>query len=104
MPTFNDARVRKANAAEVNNSGGYVLYWMQMFRRLDRNHALDYAVNAAKHLNKPLVIYEGLKLNYPLASARFHQFILERNHTPNMNTHRLNFLLGFCPDVNKNVL
>ncbi len=76
-PTFNDARVRPANAAAINRRGAYVLYWAQMSRRLASNHALDYAVTAARELGKPLVIYEGLKLTYPWASARFHQFILE---------------------------
>ncbi|MCU0702992.1 MAG: deoxyribodipyrimidine photolyase [Fimbriiglobus sp.] len=77
MNTINTARVRNANDRPVNPAGKYVLYWVQMFRRLSHNHALDHALAAARQLNKPLVIYEGLKLNYPWASARFHQFILE---------------------------
>lgn len=77
MPEFNDARVRHLNAAPVRPRARYVLYWMQMFRRLDHNHALDYAIAVAKHLKKPLVIYEALKLNYPWASARIHSFALD---------------------------
>lgn len=77
MTTFNDARVRKANDCQANRSGRYVMYWMQMYRRLTHNHALDYAVGMARHFKKPLVVYEGLKLKYPWASARFHQFMLE---------------------------
>jgi len=77
MSTFNDARVRKANDRPVRKSGQCVLYWCQMVRRLTANHALDYAIHQAKHLGKPLVVYEGLKLNYPWGSARFHQFMLE---------------------------
>ena len=77
MSTFNDARVRPANDRPTNNSGGYVLYWCQMGRRLRANHALDYAAHWANELKKPLVVYEGLKLNYPWASARFHKFMLE---------------------------
>ncbi|MBY0527431.1 MAG: deoxyribodipyrimidine photolyase [Gemmataceae bacterium] len=50
---------------------------MQIYRRLDHNHALDYALHQAKELNKPLVVYEGLKLSYPWASERLHRFILE---------------------------
>ncbi len=45
--------------------------------RLTHNHALDYAVAMARHYKKPLVVYEGLKLNPPWVSARFHQFMLE---------------------------
>jgi len=77
MTTFNDARVRKANDRPVNTTGRYVLYWMQMYRRLTHNHALDYAIGMARHFKRPLVVYEGLKLNYPWACARFHQFMLE---------------------------
>jgi deoxyribodipyrimidine photo-lyase len=77
MPTFNDARIRKANERPIKTKGKYVLYWMQMSRRLTHNHALDYAIACAKNLKKPLVVYEGLKLNYPWANARIHQFMLE---------------------------
>ncbi|MGL6075421.1 MAG: deoxyribodipyrimidine photolyase [Fimbriiglobus sp.] len=77
MSTFNDARLRPANTAPIAKTGDYVLYWSQMYRRLSHNHALDYATHLARHLKKPLIIYEGLRLDYPWASARFHQFLLE---------------------------
>lgn len=77
IAAFRDARVRPANARPVNPSGDYVLYWCQMARRLHSNHALDHAARWAKKLGKPLVVYEGLKRNYPWASARFHRFMLE---------------------------
>jgi deoxyribodipyrimidine photo-lyase len=48
-----------------------------MFRRLTHNHALDRALELARQLQKPLVIYEGLRLDYPWANARFHRFMLE---------------------------
>jgi deoxyribodipyrimidine photo-lyase len=74
---YNSARVRAANDRAVNEAGRYVLYWCQMFRRLRANHALNYAAGWAAKLKKPLVVYEGLKLNYPWASARFHKYMLE---------------------------
>jgi len=77
MPTINDARVRLANDCPLRPKGDYVLYWAQMYRRLHSNHALDYALHLARHTGKPLVIYEGLKLNYPWANARFHAFLLD---------------------------
>ena len=77
MPTINDARVRQANDRKPNAAGDYVLYWAQASRRLDRNHSLDYAVHRARTLKKPLVVYEGLRLDYPWAAARHHQFLLE---------------------------
>ncbi|VTR94246.1 Putative deoxyribodipyrimidine photo-lyase OS=Leptospira wolbachii serovar Codice str. CDC GN=LEP1GSC195_0155 PE=4 SV=1: FAD_binding_7 [Gemmata massiliana] len=72
-----NARVRVANDRPVNTRGEYVLYWPQMFRRLHANHALDCALRLAAEYKKPLVVYEGLKLNYPWASARHHTFILQ---------------------------
>ena len=77
MPTIRDARVRALNGHTPVADGEYVLYWSSMVRRLTHNHALDYALHWARQLKKPLVVYEGLKLNAPWASARFHRFILE---------------------------
>ncbi|MFO0847437.1 MAG: deoxyribodipyrimidine photolyase [Gemmataceae bacterium] len=77
MTDFNAARVRPANDRPVNPAGEYVLYWCQLVRRLHGNHALDYAAGWAAKLNKPLVVYEGLKLNYPWASARLHTFVIQ---------------------------
>ncbi|HET9314563.1 MAG TPA: deoxyribodipyrimidine photolyase [Vicinamibacteria bacterium] len=71
------ARLRRLNAHPTRASGEYVLYWMQAFRRLHHNHALDYALRCADELARPLVVYEGLRLDYPWASARLHRFVLE---------------------------
>ncbi len=70
-------RIRALNDRPIRDEGKYVLYWMQMYRRLDFNHALNHAIALANSLKKPLVIYEGLRLDYPWANHRFHQFILE---------------------------
>lgn len=70
-------RICIANAERPNANGRYVLYWPQMFRRLHSNHALDHALRLAAEHKKPLVVYEGLKLNYPWANARHHTFILQ---------------------------
>jgi deoxyribodipyrimidine photo-lyase len=75
--SINQARLRRLNDAPVRREKDYVLYWMQMARRLRSNHALDYAARVAEELSKPLVIYEGLRLDYPWASARLHTFILQ---------------------------
>src|ERR1700753_2580637 len=74
---FNRARIRLANDRPVNTKGKYVLYWAQMFRRLHANHALDHALRLAAEHKKPLVVYEGLKLNYTWANSRHHTFILQ---------------------------
>jgi deoxyribodipyrimidine photo-lyase len=71
------ARLRRLNSRATNATGAYVLYWTQAARRLSHNHALDYALRCAEALGRPLVVYEGLRLDYPWASARLHRFVLE---------------------------
>ena len=70
-------RVVRLNETPVNKKGRYVLYWMQMFKRVSGNHALTWAIRKANELKLPLVVYEGLKFYYPWASDRLHTFILE---------------------------
>jgi deoxyribodipyrimidine photo-lyase len=74
---YKQARLRRLNDHRTRTPGDYVLYWMQAYRRLERNHALDYALRCAGELGRPLVVYEGLRLDYPWASRRLHRFILE---------------------------
>ena len=57
--------------------GRYVLYWAQMNRRVESNHALAYAVEVANSLKLPVLFYEGLTCSYPHANDRFHTFLLE---------------------------
>jgi deoxyribodipyrimidine photo-lyase len=70
-------RVRQLNDRRINTGGHYVLYWMQMYKRVDDNHALNWAIEKANELKLPLVVYEGLKHYYPWANDRIHTFILE---------------------------
>ena len=70
-------RVVQVNDKPVNAKAKYVLYWMQMYKRVDNNHSLIYAIRRANELRLPLVVYEGLKYYYPWASDRIHAFILE---------------------------
>lgn len=68
-------RVRLLNDCPVRPGAAYVLYWAQISRRLDANHGLAYAVECANRLGLPVLVYEGLTLDHPFASARFHAFI-----------------------------
>ncbi|WP_138429107.1 FAD-binding domain-containing protein [Fodinibius saliphilus] len=77
MEGINNKRVFKRNDEKPNGEGDYVLYWMQINRRFQYNFALEYAVKLANHLNKPLLIYEGLSCDYPWAADRFHYFLME---------------------------
>jgi deoxyribodipyrimidine photo-lyase len=75
--SYNQARLRRLNGARLAAGAEYVLYWMQSCRRLERSHALDYALRCAAELGRPLVLYEGLRIDYPWASERLHRFVLE---------------------------
>ena len=77
MKNINSLRVFKKNDKEIREDGKYVLYWMQINRRAEYNFALEYAVAWANKLDLPLLIYEGLRMDYPWASDRIHNFILE---------------------------
>lgn len=70
-------RVRKANRGDINGQGDFVLYWMIASRRVRWNFSLQRAVEWAKGLNKPLIIFEALRSGYPWASDRLHRFILD---------------------------
>lgn len=66
-----------ANDHPVRDAGDYVLYWMIAFRRPHHNFSLQHAVDRAKQLGKPLVIFEPLRVRYRWASDRLHHFVIE---------------------------
>jgi deoxyribodipyrimidine photo-lyase len=74
-PTLRE-RVRALNGAPAR-FGRYVLYWSQMNRRTDSNHALAWAVRQANERGVPVLFYEGLTCTYPSANDRHHYSILE---------------------------
>lgn len=75
--SYNLERIRYTNNKSILTDKKYVLYWMQAYRRFSSNHSLDYALEVAKSLNKPLVVYEGLRMDYAWNSPRIHKFIME---------------------------
>ncbi len=70
-------RVSPVNEVPVREQGRYVLYWMTAYRRSRYNHALEYAVEMARDLDRPLLVMEGLRVGYPWACDRFHRFVLD---------------------------
>jgi deoxyribodipyrimidine photo-lyase len=70
-------RVRLLNEAPARASASYVLYWAQINRRLDSNHGLAFAIEAANRLGLPVLVYEALTCDHPWANDRFHAFILD---------------------------
>ena len=72
-----EIRIRSINGRPVNPDGRYILYWMTAFRRTRWNFALQRAVEQSRALQRPLVVLEALRCDYPYASDRLHRFILD---------------------------
>ena len=70
-------RVAVRNGAPLRSDRGYVLYWMIAARRTRWNFGLERAVDEAVRMGKRLVVLEALRCDYPYASDRLHQFVLD---------------------------
>ncbi len=94
MENFNTQRVFKRNSKQPNPEGEYVLYWMQINRRLHYNFALEYAVEWANKIDKPLLILEAFSCDYLWANDRIHQFILQgmKEQYGYASQHHLNYI------------
>ncbi len=69
-------RIERLNEEPERPERDYVLYWMTAYRRTTYNFALQRAADRAAELNKPLIVLEALRVDYPWASDRFHRFLL----------------------------
>jgi deoxyribodipyrimidine photo-lyase len=72
-----DLRIHATGEPGPRSGGEHVLYWMQSTFRARDNQALHFAVQQANALKVPVVVYHGLRHDYPWASDRLHTFILE---------------------------
>ncbi len=70
-------RIKSLNRRAPRPDRDYVLYWMTAFRRTRYNFALQRALEWADELQKPLIVLEALRVDYPWASDRLHRFILD---------------------------
>ncbi len=70
-------RVFLSNRQPVRPEQSYVLCWLLSSRRPTWNYTLQRAVEHAVLLRKPLVILEAVELDYPWASQRTHQCIID---------------------------
>lgn len=68
-----DVRVDRAPATDRP----FVLYWCTAARRPVWNFALDRALDWARRLGKPLVVFEALRAGYRWANDRHHAVIVE---------------------------
>jgi deoxyribodipyrimidine photo-lyase len=75
--TMQSPRIRALNDAPLRRDARYVLYWSQMNRRVESNHALAHAACLANEHDLPLLVYEGLTCTYTAANDRIHTFMLE---------------------------
>ena len=75
--TVPEGRVRVLRDGPVRAERDYVLYWMTSFRRARSNFALERAIEHARALKKPLVVFEPLRVAYPFANDRLHTFVLQ---------------------------
>lgn len=57
--------------------GDYVLYWMQHSHRTRANQALNFSIQRANDLCKPLLVCFGLTDGFPEANLRHYSFMLE---------------------------
>lgn len=61
----------------MRSEAQYVLYWSQINRRVESNHALAHAIHIANERRLPVLVYEGLTCTYREANDRIHTFLLE---------------------------
>jgi deoxyribodipyrimidine photo-lyase len=70
-------RMVPLHSGSIRGGRDFVLYWMQIQRRAESNDALNFAVEQADERGLPVLVYEGLRYDYPHASDRIHTFVLE---------------------------
>ena len=68
-------RVRRLNDRPIA-AGAYVLCWLQQALRAADNPVIDAAIRLGNALGLPVLVYHGLREDYPYASDRLHRFIL----------------------------
>jgi deoxyribodipyrimidine photo-lyase len=72
-----ESRRSARNERPVRPERDFVLYWMIANRRAGWNFSLQHAAAHARDLGKPLVVLEGLRVDYRWASDRVHRFVLD---------------------------
>ena len=70
-------RIQFLNEKKIRTEKPYVLYWMQASQRAEWNHALEYGIDRANELEKPLVVLFCVTDGFPEANERHYAFMLE---------------------------
>lgn len=77
LASWSDApRVRALDRREIRPSARYVLCWLQQALRARDNPVIDAAILIGNALGLPVLVYHGIREDYPYASARLHRFLL----------------------------
>lgn len=69
-------RIRAMNDRPVATGARYVLCWLQQALRATDNPVIDAAIRLGTALRLPVLVYHGVREDYPYASDRLHHFIL----------------------------
>ena len=69
-------RVRALNDRPIDPDGRFVLCWLQQALRARDNPVIDAAVRLGNALGLSVLVYHGVREDYPYASDRLHHFIL----------------------------
>lgn len=69
-------RALALNDAPVRSDARYVLCWLQQTLRGDDHPTIDAAVLFGNRVGLPVLVYHGLRPDYPHASDRLHRFII----------------------------
>ncbi|MEE4210351.1 MAG: hypothetical protein V2I43_13930 [Parvularcula sp.] len=76
------ARMRRLNDTPLRSEGAdYVLVWLQQTLRGHEHPAIEAALAVANARQLPVLVYHGLRRDYPYASSRFSRFILGASAT-----------------------
>ena len=76
LPPDLAARVQPLNDRPFASNADYILCWVQQSLRADDNPLLDVAIALGREHRLPVLVYHGLRMDYPHASDRLHRFIL----------------------------
>ena len=74
---MNRDRIQIIKTIHKEQSGKYILYWMQNAQRIHYNHALNYAIELANQKGIPLIVWFNILPSYPEANLRHYTFMLE---------------------------
>lgn len=76
LASWREAPRVRALTDRTPRAGKYVLCWLQQALRAPDNPLIDAAIRLGNSLDLPVLVYHGVREDYPYASDRLHRFIL----------------------------